>query len=156
MKDDMPFGVVLIKEGAEAGAASTHEIGTLARISDFYQGSDGLLGITAMGEQRFRLQSTDRQTDGLNIGEVDLLPAEEAMPLPQDFAAMSSMLSNVLDDLGRLYEALDRQLDDAVWVSYRLMEILPVALDTKQTSLESDSTLGRLQLIDEVLKSSRT
>ncbi len=109
-----------------------------------------------MGEQRFRLQSTDRQTDGLNIGEVDLLPAEEAMPLPQDFAAMSSMLSNVLDDLGRLYEALDRQLDDAVWVSYRLMEILPVALDTKQTSLESDSTLGRLQLIDEVLKSSRT
>lgn len=156
MKDDTPFGVLLIKQGAEAGAASIHEVGTLARISDFYQGSDGLLGITAMGEQRFRLQSAERQTDGLDIGEVEFLPAEEAMPLPQDFAAMSQMLSNVLDDLGRLYEALDRQLDDAVWVSYRLMEILPVALETKQTSLESDSTLGRLQLIDEVLNSGRT
>ena len=156
MKDETPFGVLLNKEGAEAGAASTHEIGTLARISDFYQGSDGLLGITAMGEQRFRLQSAERQTDGLNIGEVELLPTEAAMPLPQDFAAMSQMLSRVLDDLGRLYEAQDRQLDDAVWVSYRLMEILPVAPETKQASLESDSTLGRLQLIDEVLKSGRT
>jgi len=156
MKDDTPFGVVLIKEGAEAGAASTHETGTLARVSDFYQGSDGLLGITAVGEQRFRIQSATRQTDGLNIAEVERIPAELAMPLPQEFSAMSNMLSNVLDDLGRLYESLHRQLDDAVWVSYRLMEILPVALDTKQSSLESSDTLDRLRLIDEVLKAAGT
>ena len=35
MKDDMPFGVVLIREGAEVGPASTCEVGTLARIVDY-------------------------------------------------------------------------------------------------------------------------
>ena len=46
MREDAPFGVLLIKEGHEAGPASTYEIGTLARITDWYQGSDGLLGIS--------------------------------------------------------------------------------------------------------------
>ena len=55
LKKDCQFGVLLIREGNEAGAASTYNIGTLARITDWYQGSDGLLGITAVGEQRFRL-----------------------------------------------------------------------------------------------------
>ena len=50
MKDDSPFGVVLIREGDEVGPAKTHDIGTLARIVDWYQGSDGLLGVTARGE----------------------------------------------------------------------------------------------------------
>ena len=49
MKADAPFGVLLIREGQEAGAATTFHIGTLARIADWYQGSDGLLGVTAIG-----------------------------------------------------------------------------------------------------------
>ena len=52
MKTESPFGVLLIREGSEAGQATTFDIGTLARITDLYQGSDGLLGVTAIGEQR--------------------------------------------------------------------------------------------------------
>ena len=48
VSNDSPFGVLLIRKGGETGPASTHEVGTLARISDWYQGSDGLLGITAI------------------------------------------------------------------------------------------------------------
>ena len=54
MKDDLPFGVLLIREGAEVGPAATCDVGTLARIVDWYQGSDGLLGVTAIGTERFR------------------------------------------------------------------------------------------------------
>ena len=65
------------------------------------------------------------------------------------------MLANVLDDLGRLYEARDRNYDDAVWVTYRFLEILPIDLEQKQQSLESSDTLARLKLVDELLDSVR-
>jgi Lon protease-like protein len=155
MKSDTPFGVLLIKDGEEAGPATTYEVGTLAKITDFYQGSDGLLGVTALGGQRFRLISNERQHNGLNIGEVELIDAEAALPLPAEYLALPEMLSNVLDDLGRLYEAQDRQYEDAVWVTYRFLEILPIDLIQKQISLESSDTLARLKLVDELLDSVR-
>ncbi|MCH9006100.1 MAG: LON peptidase substrate-binding domain-containing protein [Proteobacteria bacterium] len=155
LKTDSPFGVLLIREGAEAGLATTHNVGTLARISDWYQGSDGLLGITAIGEQRFRLESSERQSDGLNVGEVELVAAEDSLPLPDEYRALTQILANVLDDLGRLYESSDRRYDDAVWVTYRFLEILPIDLDRKQLSLESSDTVARLKLVDELLDSVR-
>jgi hypothetical protein len=155
LKSETPFGVLLIKDGEEAGLATTYEVGTLAKITDFYQGSDGLLGITALGGQRFRLISNERQHDGLNIGEVELIEAEASLPLPENFRALPDMLSNVLDDLGRLYDAHDRRYEDAVWVTYRFLEILPVDLSQKQLSLESSDTLARLDLVNELLNSVR-
>lgn len=155
LKTDSPFGVLLIREGAEAGLATTHHVGTLARISDWYQGSDGLLGITAIGEQRFRLESSERQSDGLNVGEVELVAAEDSLPLPDEYRALTQILANVMDDLGRLYESLDRRYDDAVWVTYRFLELLPIDLDRKQLSLESSDTVARLKLVDELLDSVR-
>ena len=73
MKTDSPFGVLLIRKGSESGPAETFDIGTLARITDWYQGSDGLLGVTATGTERFRLLSGRRESDGLLVGEVELL-----------------------------------------------------------------------------------
>ena len=37
LKNDAPFGVLLIRDGGETGPATTHEIGTLARIVDWYR-----------------------------------------------------------------------------------------------------------------------
>ncbi len=151
MKSDAPFGVLLIKDGSEAGLATTFEVGTLAKIDDFYQGSDGLLGITAIGEQRFRLLSSERQDDGLNVGEVDLIEAETPKPLPEEYRQLRDMLANVLDELGLLYARKDRNYDDAVWLTYRFLEILPIGLEEKQASLESSDTVARLRLVNELL-----
>jgi Lon protease-like protein len=155
MKSESPFGVVLIREGQEAGQVSMFDVGTLARIVDFYQGSDGLLGVTAVGEQRFRLLGCRKQEDGLNVGTIELIEAESSAPLPEDFQPLRSILTNVLDDLGRLYETLERNDNDAVWLSYRFVEILPVDLVQKQELLESSDTLARLKLIDELMRSAR-
>jgi len=155
LKTDSPFGVLLIRDGEEVGPATTYSIGTTARISDWYQGSDGLLGVTAQGEQRFRLISSERQDDGLNTGEVDLIAAEKSRLLPDEFRPLAHILENVMDDLGRLYEAQERNYDDAVWVAYRFLEILPIELELKQRSLESNDTLARLKLVDELLDSVR-
>ena len=152
LKDDQPFGVLLIKEGEETGKApGTYTVGTLARIMDWYQGSDGILGITAIGELRFRVKSVRKMPDGLLVGEVETLDNEPRQPLPDRYKPLAEILSAVLDDLGKLYESFERHYDDASWVSYRFAEILPVGTTQKQFWLEHEQPIERLELIDRVL-----
>ena len=64
LRTESPFGVLLIREGVEAGgAAATMQLGTLARIVDFNPMPDGLLGIICRGESRFRVMERWRQAD---------------------------------------------------------------------------------------------
>ncbi len=151
LRNDVPFGVLLIRRGSETGPATTCDIGTLARITDWYQGSDGLLGITALGEARFRLLSAERRDDGLNVGEIEALAEPAGVPLPADFHPMVHILTSVLDDLGRLYESLERRYDDAGWVAYRFAEILPITPEEKQLCLETDDPVARLQMVRKAL-----
>ena len=155
IKDSSPFGVLLIKTGSEAGPATTYDVGTLARITDWYQGSDGLLGITAVGDERFRLVSSSRQPDGLAIGDIELIPTETTRTLPDEYRPLANILSGVLDDLGRLYEPLDKKYDDAAWVGYRFAEILPISPQQKQNCLEADDPVRRLEMMREVLDTVR-
>lgn len=155
LRADAPFGVLLIREGREAGPATTFDVGTLARITDWYQGSDGLLGVTAVGGQRFRLNTTERRPDGLNVGDVELLPDEPPTPLPDNFRGIAHILAAVLDDLGRLYESLDRHFDDAGWVTWRFVEVLPLDLEQKQACLEHSTAEERLQLVTRLLDTVR-
>jgi len=155
VQQDSPFGVLLIRNGNETGLATTHEVGTLARITDWYQGSDGLLGVTAVGLQRFRVISSLREANGLNIGNIEVLPDEPATPLPQEYQSMPDILGGVLDDLGRLYESLERHMDDASWVTSRFVEILPIDLEQKQQCLESGDPAERLRIVQELLDDAR-
>ncbi|MEM7764402.1 MAG: LON peptidase substrate-binding domain-containing protein [Pseudomonadota bacterium] len=151
MRDSKPFGVVAIREGRETGPSIIHETGTLARIVDFYQGSDGLLGITAVGDQRFKLLDETTADDGLRVGRLQLLDAEPEITLPERFEPLADMLDNVLDDFGKLYENVPRLLNDASWVGYRFCEILPLPLMQKQRCLEIEDPVGRLDIIATLL-----
>lgn len=153
MKNDLPFGVVLIREGAEAGPATTCNVGTLASIVDWYQGSDGLLGVTAIGTERFRLRSTSRQDDGLNVGEVDAIPPPAPVAIPDAHRDLPQLLETILGDLGRLYDNVERRPDDATWLAWRFVEILPIELSEKQRLLESDDVLGALEFVERMLHS---
>jgi uncharacterized protein len=155
LRDEIPFGVVQIREGSEIGPANVWNVGTLARINDWYQGSDGILGITALGTDRFELASSDYDGRGLLHGDAKLLPAAAYQELPEEYLPMVQILDGVLDDLGRLYEQLPRRYDDAVWVGYRFAEILPFDAEQKQACLEMDDSLERLRLIRDVLRDVR-
>jgi len=155
LKEDSPFGVLLIREGGEVGPASTFDVGTLARITDWYQGSDGLLGVTATGGRRFRRISDHRRKDGLLVGEVELLPEPPEQPLPEPYRPLLKVLETVIGDLGRLYEDIEKRYDDAGWVGYRFAEILPMPPEQKQACLETDDPLERLESMRAVLESVR-
>jgi uncharacterized protein len=147
MRESRGFGVVLIREGKEVGPAETFDVGTMAKIVDFHQLSDGLLGLSCEGERRFRIRSRSRQTDGLNLAEVDDLPAEPTVAVPARHARLAELLKSVLPQLGEVYEGLTMRLDDAAWVGHRLAEILPIPLADKQSCLELDDPIQRLDVL---------
>lgn len=141
------FGVLLIRRGSEVGDAEMFDVGTLAEIVDWHRGNDGLLGITARGRKRFRLKRTSRREDGLYLGEVDVLAPEPRVPLPERYRPFARLLEQVLDGLGRHYRGIEREYDDASWVGYRFAEILPLAPELKQSLLEMEDAVARLERI---------
>ena len=147
MREGAGFGVVLIREGGEVGPAETFDVGTLADIVDFHQLSDGLLGLSCVGGQRFRIRSRSRQSDGLNLAEVDRLQPESTVPVPARHSRLAELLKNVLPQLGEVYEGIEMRPDDAAWVGYRLAEILPIPLADKQAILELDDPIQRLDVL---------
>ena len=149
MRENTGFGVVLIREGEEAGdgPTATSEVGTYARIVDCSGQPDGLLGIEARGERRFRIVARSRARDGLNFAEVEWLPDEVRAALPEEFAELGPALDYVLGQVGDPYESLERRLDDAGWVAGRLAEILPLPPAHKQQCLELDDPVERLRYL---------
>jgi Lon protease-like protein len=152
LREDSGFGVVQIHSGSDVGEVQTSGIGTMARIVDWYQGSDGILGITARGTRKFQLHDISRQPDGLYIGEVALLAEEPCLSLPEEFRPMAALLETIIDDLGRLYDSIDKRYDDAAWVGHRLAEILPMPAAEKQSCLELMDPVERLRVLRPMLR----
>jgi Lon protease-like protein len=152
MRGSQAFGVALIREGNEVGPAETFDVGTLAKIVDFHQLSDGLLGLSCVGEQRFRIRSRGRQADGLNLAEVDWLAPEPTMAVPERHVRLPQLLKSVLPQLGEVYTGIEMRLDDAAWVGHRLAEILPIPLADKQRCLELDDPIERLDVLSPLVK----
>jgi uncharacterized protein len=146
MREGRGFGVVLIREGREVGLADTdlYEVGTMAEITDFHQLQDGLLGLSCVGRQRFRIIERRRQADGLHLGEVEWLNIEPTLAVPARHQRLSTLLGTVLPQLGEVYSNIEMRLDDAAWVGHRLAEILPIPLGDKQSYLEIDDPVERL------------
>ena len=155
LKDETQFGVLWINEGSEVGSADTYPVGTKAQICDWYQGSDGILGVTAVGTQRFRLEKVKQESDGLYLGDIALLDPEPSVPLPETYWSMADLLRAVVEDLGRLYEPLEKHYDDATWVGNRFAEILPVSMEQKQHCLEMNDPIERLRFVQPLLRSVR-
>ena len=147
MHGGQQFGVSLIREGKESGAADTFDVGTLAKIVDFHQLSDGFLGLSCVGQGRFRIQNRSRQPDGLNLAEVESLPVEPKIALPERHARLAELLQTVLPQLGEVYAGITMRVDDAAWVGYRLAEILPIAAAEKQFCLELEDPIQRLDAL---------
>ncbi len=148
MREDQGFGVVLIRAGREADApAEICEVGTLAKIVDFDQLPDGLLGLSCVGQRRFRIHSRRRQADGLNLGTVAWLEPEPVVAVPPRHARLAELLESVLPQLGEVYAGVQMRLDDAAWVGHRLAEILPMDLSDKQFCLELDDPVRRLDVL---------
>jgi len=154
MKRDQPFGVCLIREGAEVGApAVPQDIGCLAKILEWDMQQQGILNIKTRGGQRFRILERRVGTQGLISADLEPIPAEASAAVPAEFAACARLLEMVVADQGKPVFAEPHAFNDAAWVGYRLAEILPVPLIAKQKLLEMSDPLGRLSILQRFLES---
>jgi hypothetical protein len=146
MQQGGEFGVVLIAQGGEVGEVTClAEVGCSARIVDFENLPDGLLGIMCRGERRFHLRGHHTQDDGLHIGNVDWLVDGPDAPLGAEHHALGRVLRQVISEYGELQRFLQPDFDHAAWVSYRLAELLPLARAMQQAMLEIADPVERLE-----------
>lgn len=131
MKGDYGFGVVWIRRGEEVsrpGIASTvlGDTGTLARIIDWDQLDNGLLGITIQGQHSFTLQSTAVRANGLVTGTVTEAPAPEPEPVIDAWQPMVEVLQSLATHPHVQRMGLDIDYQNAWQVAYILTQLLPL------------------------------
>jgi Lon protease-like protein len=154
LKRDEPFGVCLIREGSEVGAPAVPEgVGCLAKILEWDMQQQGILNLKTRGSQRFRILQREASAQGLISADVELIPPDPSVAVPDKFASCARLLEMVVSDQGRPIFAEPHAFDDAAWVGYRLTEILPVPLAAKQKLLELTDSLARLSILQRFLES---
>jgi len=151
LRHDSGFGVSLIQKGSETGPAAVHRMGTLAKIADWYQYEDGVLGITAVGLQRFRTYQTEKKRDGLIIGQVALVNRETPQPLPEQYGYLADVVERIMGQLGSHYDLIEKDFNNASWIGFRLMEALPLTDEQKQFGLEITDPIERLEMVAAVV-----
>jgi Lon protease-like protein len=153
MKEQKPFGVCLIREGREVGKPATpEEIGCLATIVDWDMQQLGMLNLQTRGGQRFRILTTDANAQGLLSAQVELIPPETDAAVPDVFQGCVKLLQQIVGERGAEVFYDPHRWDDAVWVGYRLAEVLPIPVQAKQRLLELDDSLARLSLLHKFLE----
>jgi hypothetical protein len=133
MRENSLFGVVLIHKGEETGVdTDVYSIGTTATISDWENRADGLLGVTALGVERFEILSTRTQVDGLTLAEIKILEDHDNPDIPEQYQYMLQLLDHVSVQAGRIRG--DHQ--GLCEILYQLIYLLPLDVTLKQRLLE--------------------
>ena len=152
LREDRPFGVCLIRSGAEVGpAAVPEEVGCLARIASWDMQQLGILHVVVRGEDRFRILRREVLDDGLTRAEVELMPADDDCAVPDEFLACARLLRLVIEEHGAQQIEAPFRFDSSSWVGSRLVEILPVPLAAKQKLMELGDARERLEILHKYL-----
>jgi Lon protease-like protein len=152
LREDAPFGVCLIREGAEVGApAEPVEVGCLALIGAWDMAQLGVLQIVALGGRRFRILERRVQKDGLARARVALLDEEVDTPLAADDLC-ARILRRAIESGGESMIEPPARYESAAWVSARLAELLPLSLESKQRLLEMDVALDRIEILRRLVR----
>jgi len=170
-KNGTPFGVVGLRQGAEVrqrdparptGDAFAQElfadVGTLAHITAFAAPQAGLMVIRCIGGSRFRIHSREQLKHGLWVGGVAPIAPDQPAAIPPDLQPYANALARLLAppaDSPEQFElppiAQPWRLDDCGWVANRWCELLGMPTPQKQSLLQLDSPLLRLELVGDLL-----
>jgi Lon protease-like protein len=144
------FGVVLIREGDEAGDPDVqpHSIGTTAEIADVTPLPSGRYYLSSIGGRRFRINEIISR-DPYLLCDVEYLDEE-----PSDPETLERLSAEIADEFGDYLKLIvefsgnssDVTLpEDPVRASYTIGEALQVADALKQQLLELGSAEDRLE-----------
>ncbi len=154
IRDNTPFGVCLIREGQEVGTAAVpHAVGCTARIAEWDMPHLGLFHLVTHGESVFRILEQWTAKSGLVQAQVELDDPAPPLPLPEKYKELRTVLEKIITKVGADRFPSPPQLDQAGWVGYRLAEVLPLDVETKQRLLEARDPIAALNEVRGFLQS---
>lgn len=142
------FGVITLTGGGEVGDAQAFaKVGTAARVLSFDMPQAGIFLLDVVGEDRFEVLHAEAEKSGLQQATVRWIPAEKQVKLPQTYAELGTILSQIMVQAGDARFAEPFDLEDATWVGSRLVEILQFPPYIKQSLLEINDAELRLKTV---------
>lgn len=146
IKNKSPFGVVLIREGAEAGGAAVpYEVGTSAYVTQVEWLKDERMNIEGLGYQRFKIHELRHDKPYL-IGLIEDYPLEGA-DRPEAAVLAAGVSTAIRAYLQTLMKAADVQLSldeipkEGPGLAFFVGALLPLSLVERQSILAASSLL---------------
>ena len=160
LKTDTGFGVCLLKDGEEVARAGVtqqvHRVGTYARVVDWDQLPNGLLGVTVEGRHKFEVQECWAEKDQLLMGRVEFCDVDFLGEKPVELHADHEVLVGLLQQLVShpVISKLDMSIDydDLRQLGWRLSELIPLSLEHKQKLLELQDPHERIRELEALIE----
>lgn len=148
-KQDQGFLVVGLEEGSEVGSGNLRfsALGCEARIVDWQQRDNGLLGIRVEGRRRGRASEVVVADDGLIIGDVHWLGEQPDAPTGPEHSDFLALRDTLLEHPLAASLGLPPVEDSQQALAYQLAYLLPFSLDQKAALMDIDSADSRLEQI---------
>ena len=156
LEEGHSFGVVAIREGAETGPATPHDVGTLAKIIRIERLEDGRMNLLVSGASRFEIVKTDTDRPYLR-GEIRIIPEagddlEATARLTEETALAFRRYSNLVRALvGQEPQEPEPPMEPEL-LSYLIGAALNLQVGEKQTLLAQRRTDERLALELRILR----
>ena len=156
MRNDSKFGVVLILEGSEMDKKDSVQpnlssMGTLARIVDWDQLPNGLLGITIQGSERFFLLDSWKQENGLVLGNINIFQSDTDAPMRKEWDPLLDVLNRIKQHPHVKRMNLDINEEDAWQVGFMLAQLLPIVEIDKNELLGLKDIEELMEKLDKML-----
>ena len=165
LRNKTSFAIVTILPEGETdleGNFPFANIGTMVNIVDADVTTLGLMMIRCVGQHRVKIHSFTQQTDGLVVGQVSDVANDVAVPIPEDLNPSVKILKQLLKTLAdqnltptNMPIVEPYQFDNASWVSNRWVELLDISLLQKQRLMQMDSSILRLDMIQDILEANK-
>jgi uncharacterized protein len=134
-------------------------IGTSAKIISHFVPQPGLIRIDCVGGQRFSIVSSQQETGGLWVAQVQTIEADLVIPVPAELLEAVTALRHVITTLASqageasfMPIAKPYLFDDCGWVANRWCELIPMQSAQRHRLLTLDNPLIRLELIHDLLE----
>lgn len=159
MRNDIGFGVCLLREGEEvvqdSAKQTIHRTGTYSKIIDWDQLDNGLLSITVEGLAKFRIQDCWQADSGVLEAVVEFTNCDntddDVIPLEDHYSALVDLLQSL--ESHPLIEKRNLCIDyDNLWdLGWRLSDLIPMEVEQKQELLELDDPWERIRSIEQLV-----
>lgn len=152
IKDESGFCIALTRNNpTDQYVKDVYNYASYVKIIDWNQLEDGLLGITVEGINKVYISNSNLNNNNLLVGKIEKIQNEKEYMIPQKHIVLSKFYKKIYPNIKHFVSFKKERYADASWVSYRLIECLPLDSSSKNKLISLDNALDRLSMIFEIV-----